>query len=328
MKDNKMKNLVDLSKFPKIKGYDFNEKFDFNNFVKSYSTSGIQAASLGSAISITDTMIREKVPIFLSFTSNMISSGMREIIAWLTKEKKIAVLCTTGGGVEEDAIKARMPFVVGDFEAKGKILLDAGISRIGNIYNSDEHYTYFEFFITEVFEELLKDYKEKNIAISPSRMCWIMGKKIGEKEDYDKKTSFLYWAYKNNLPVYSPGIIDGTIGNIAYYFRKTHPDFVIDVVADHLKIIDYVINSDKTGAIILGGGTAKHYVLNANIFKEGLDYAVYISTATEFDASDSGGNQEEAISWSKIKPNAPRVKVYCDASIAFPLLVAGSFGKK
>jgi len=175
---------------------------------------------------------------------------------------------------------------------------------------------------------LLKDYMEHKIAISPSRMCWIMGKKIGEKEDYDKENSFLYWAYKNSIPVYSPGIIDGTIGNIAYYFRKTHPDFVIDVVADHLKIVDYVINTEKTGAIILGGGTAKHYVLNANIFKEGLDYAVYISTATEYDASDSGGNQEEAISWSKIKPNAPRVKVYCDASIAFPLLVAGSFGKK
>jgi len=96
-------------------------------------------------------------------------------------------------------------------------------------------------------------------------------------------------------------------------------------MADHVKLIDYVLNTEKTGAIILGGGIAKHYVLNANIFKDGLDYSVYISTATPYDASDSGGNQEEAITWAKVRPNALRVKVHCDASIAFPLLVAGSF---
>ena len=101
-----------------------------------------------------------------------------------------------------------------------------------------------------------------------------------------------------------------------------------EMMEDHLKIIDYTMNCKKTGGIILGGGTPKHYILNANIFKDGFDYSVYITTATEHDASDSGGNQEEAISWAKIKPNAPRVKVNCEASIAFPLLVAATFANK
>ena len=82
------------------------------------------------------------------------------------------------------------------------------------------------------------------------------------------------------------------------------------------------------GALILGGGVSKHYVMNANIFKEGLDYAVYITTAHEFDACDSGGNQQEAMTWAKLKLDAPNVKIKCEASIAFPLLVAGSFKKK
>ena len=156
----------------------------------------------------------------------------------------------------------------------------------------------------------------------------MIGKLIGEKKEYDEKKSYLYWAYKNNIPVYCPVIIDGAIGDIAYYFRKQNPSFVIDYLADHNQLIDHVINCDKTAGIILGGGTSKHYILNAQIFREGFDYCVYISTSIEHDASDSGANQEEAISWAKIKPEAPRVKVFCEASIAFPLLVASTFAKK
>ncbi|MBT4824800.1 deoxyhypusine synthase [Candidatus Woesearchaeota archaeon] len=321
-----IKKNADLSKFPKIEGYNFNENFDFKEFLKAFSTSGIQAANLGTAIEITKTMIREKTPIFLSFTSNMISSGMREIIAFLAKEKKVAILCTSAGGVEEDAIKAHMPFHVGDFEAPGATLFESGVGRIGNIYVTNEHYSYFEPFIREVFKRLLEEQKtNSNKPITPTMISSMMGKLIGEKEEYNEQNSYLYWAYKNSIPVFCPGIIDGAIGDIAYYFKKSHPNFVIDVVSDHEKIIDYTMNCEKTAAIALGGGIAKHYILNANIFKDGLDYAVYISTAMPFDASDSGGNQEEAITWAKVKPNALRVKVYCDASIAFPLLVAGSF---
>ncbi|MBW2995719.1 deoxyhypusine synthase family protein [Candidatus Woesearchaeota archaeon] len=319
-----IKKSVDLSKLPEIKGYDFSNGVDFNRFIQSLSTSGIQAGNLGKAINLVNIMIREEAPIFLSFTSNMVSSGMRDIIAYLVRNKRVAVLCTAGGGVEEDAIKAHTPFRVGDFEAKGEMLFDAGVGRIGNIYATNEHYTHFEFFIRDVFNKLL----EEGGKITPTSICRKMGELIGEKKEYDEKNSYLYWAYKNDIPVYSPGIIDGAIGDIAYYFRKEHPEFVIDTIADHVKLIDYVLSCEKTAGLILGGGISKHYMLNANIFKEGFDYSVYISTANPYDASDSGGNQEEAITWAKIKPNAPRVKVYAEASIVFPLLVAASFAKK
>src|SRR3989344_3552732 len=115
-----IKKSVDLSRLPKIKGYDFNQKFDFREFIQALSTSGIQAANLGTAIEIVKTMRREQVPIFLGFTYNMISSGMREIIAYLVKNRQVKGLCTAGGGVEEDAIKAHTPFYVGDFDAHGE----------------------------------------------------------------------------------------------------------------------------------------------------------------------------------------------------------------
>lgn len=324
----KMKKSVDLSNLPKIDGYNFDNVFDFDTFMKSFSTSGIQAAELGSAISITNLMINENIPIFLSFTANMVSSGVRESIKYLVKNKKVSVLCTTAGGIEEDAIKAHTPFRVGSFHVKGEQLFDAGVVRIGNIYATNEHYTHFEFFINKVFEKLLDKQIVDKKPITPSSLCWMMGEVMSESKDYDFDGSIIYWAFKNKIPVYCPGIMDGAIGDIMYFFRKNHPDFVIDVLADHVKIIDYTLNCEKTGAIILGGGISKHYVLLANVFKEGLDYIVHISTSNSYDASDSGGNHEEAITWAKVKPNAPRAKVHCDASIAFPLLVATTFAKK
>jgi deoxyhypusine synthase len=88
-------------------------------------------------------------------------------------------------------------------------------------------------------------------------------------------------------------------------------------------IINLTTNAEKTGLIILGGGVSKHFTLNAQIFKEGADYAVYVNTGNEYDGSDSGAKTDEAVTWGKIKAKAPQVKVHGDASIIFPLIVAG-----
>lgn len=324
-----VKKPVDLSRLPKIEGYGFEKKTDFDNLLASFNTTGLQAAELGRAIEVVRMMIRENIPIFLSYTSNMVSSGVREHIKYLVKEKKVKVLVTAAGGIEEDAIKARSPFRVGNFDVKGETLFDSGVSRIGNIFTTNEHYTYFEFFIRKVFDRLMSEKTKDGFCIvSPSEIAEMMGAVMENEKEYDYKSSIIYWAYKNKIPVFCPGIVDGAIGDMLYFYKKTHKNFIIDTSKDHEKIIDYVLNCEKTAAIILGGGISKHYTLNANIFKEGLDYAVYISTAQGYDGSDSGGNAEEAISWAKIKTNAPHAKVCCDASIAFPLLVAASFAKK
>ena len=70
--------------------------------------------------------------------------------------------------------------------------------------------------------------------------------------------------------------------------------------------------------IILGGGVVKHHVCNANLMRNGADFAVYINTGQEFDGSDSGARPDEAVSWGKIKATARPVKVYADATLVFP----------
>jgi deoxyhypusine synthase len=322
---NQVKNYMPMDKFPKIKGYNFEEKFDFKKFLESYLNMGFQGSNLGKAFEIFKEIVDEKkkgkVKIWMSFTGNMISSGNREIIKYLVKNRLIDGITTTAASVEEDIIKCIKPFHLASFDIKGKFLYDECIGRIGNILVPYDRYLYFERFFNDFFNKLLKESKEIPCTHEITN-------KIGsyiKKNDLTKNNhddSFLYWASKNKIPVFVPGITDGAIGDMAVFFKRKNKDFKIDVVKDHLEITKLIQNADKVASVVLGGGIAKHYLLNAAIFREGFEYSIYITTANEFDGSDSGGNQEEAISWAKINPKAKRVKVIADATLVFPLLVS------
>ena len=106
------------------------------------------------------------------------------------------------------------------------------------------------------------------------------------------------------------------------------PEFTLDTAMDVKKMNDITMASEKTGLIILGGGIVKHHICNSNMMRNGADYAVYINNAAEFDASDAGARPDEAVSWGKILPDAKTVKVFGDATILFPLVVAGAFMEK
>ena len=158
---------------------------------------------------------------------------------------------------------------------------------------------------------------KRDKALCSSELIEIVGKSLENKE------SILYWAVRNKIPVFCPAITDGAMGDMIFFMKQRQPKFLVDVSEDMQRIVKLTLNAKKTGVIILGGGVAKHYTLNAQIFREGCDFAVYINTADEFDGSDSGARTDEAITWGKIKSSAPQVKVHGDATIIFPLIVAG-----
>ena len=110
------------------------------------------------------------------------------------------------------------------------------------------------------------------------------------------------------------------IGLQLYFFKQKHKDFAVDVTADLHELAQLVLTAEKTGAIILGGGISKHHIIGANILRNGLDYAVYVSTATELDGSLSGARTREAKSWGKLKEKGRHASVFCDATIALPVV--------
>ncbi|XVE69531.1 hypothetical protein DITRI_Ditri09bG0159500 [Diplodiscus trichospermus] len=332
-------------KTTKIEGYDFNQGVDYSKLLKSMLSTGFQASNLGEAMEIVNEMLdwrlsdetitedcseEEKDPdyresvrckVFLGFTSNLISSGVRDTVRYLTEHHMVDVIVTTTGGIEEDLIKCLAPTYKGDFSLPGAELRSRGLNRIGNLLVPNDNYCKFEDWIIPIFDQMLKEQLEENVLWTPSKLIARLGKEI------NNESSYIYWAYKNKIPVFCPGLTDGSLGDMLYFHSFRCPGLVIDVVQDIRAMNGEAVHASprRTGMIILGGGLPKHHICNANMMRNGADYAVYINTAQEFDGSDSGARPDEAVSWGKIRGSAKTVKVHCDATIAFPLLVAETF---
>ncbi len=305
----------------KVEGYDFNKGVNYSKIIESFKSTGFQATQFSEAIDIVNKMINDNATIFLGYTSNMVSSGLRDIFRYLVQNKKVNFVVTTAGGIEEDIIKCLGNFTIGDFRARGAELREKGINRIGNIFAPNNRYVEFEAFVQPLLEKIYQEQKKTGKFITPSDLIWRLGEEINDEK------SIYYWAWKNKIRIFCPAIMDGALGDNIYFFKYKHNDFVIDIAEDVKLLNDSTIGLKRAGALILGGGVIKHAILNALMLRNGAEYAVYINTSQEFDGSDSGALPEEAVSWGKILPDAKSIKVFGDATILFPLLVAESFAK-
>jgi len=329
-----------------ISGYDWGKGVDYEALLDSYVRTGFQATNFGMAVAEINRMLdwsladvpvaededdkytskeaREKVrtKIWLSYTSNLISSGLRETICFLAKHSMVQVMITTAGGIEEDIIKCLAPTHVGDFAIQGLGLRRRGINRTGNLLVPNDNYCYFEDWFTPILDKMHDEQEKDGIVWSPSKLIHRLGKEI------DNETSVCYWAYKNNIPVFSPAITDGSLGDMLYFHSYKRPGMVLDIVSDIRAVNDEAIKARKTGVLVLGGGLVKHHCMNANLMRNGADFCVYVNTAQEFDGSDSGARPDEAVSWGKIRCDAKPVKIYAEATLVVPLLVAKTFAAR
>ena len=278
---------------------------------------GFQATNLSRAVEIIKKMKQEKATVFLTFTSNMVASGLRGLITELCKRKFVDVIITAGGSLDHDLIRSSKKYQVGDFMMDDAELHKKGVNRIGNILVSNSCYVYLEKFMQPVFESIYKI--QSDHLASPSMIAHEIGKRT--KED-----SFLHWCTKNKIPVFCPGITDSAIGLQTYFYKQKRKDFGIDVTKDMNKLAQLSLDADKTGGIILGGGISKHHAIGVNLLRGGFDYAVYVTTASPWDGSLSGARTNEGISWGKIKDSKGKVPTHvtvdCDATIAFPLIIS------
>jgi deoxyhypusine synthase len=279
--------------------------------VEALSGCGFQATNIGVAAGIIGKMKKEGATVFLTFTSNMVASGLRGLFTELCRRKFVDAIITAGGSLDHDLIRCEKDYLLGDFVMDDARLHKKGTNRIGNILVPNECYEYLEEFIVPVFEDLYS----KNKTTCPSEMA----RAIGERT---KSDSFLHWCSKNKIPVFCPGITDSAIGLQAYFFKQRRKDFAIDVTKDMNALAQIPLNAKKTGGIILGGGISKHHAIGVNLLRGGFDYAVYVTTSSPWDGSLSGARTNEGISWGKIKENANHVTVDSDATIAFPLIIA------
>lgn len=257
----------------------------------------------------------EKTTIFLGYTSNLISSGLRETLRWLVQHKHVSAIVTTAGGVEEDFIKCMSETYIGAFSTPGAALRAKGMNRIGNLVVPNDNYCKFEDWVMPILDNMLEEQEASRdshepLNWTPSKIIARLGKEINDER------SVYYWAYKNDIPVFCPALTDGSLGDMLYFhtFKTSPAQLRVDIVEDIRRINTIAVRAKRTGMIILGGGLVKHHIANANLMRNGAESAVYINTGQEFDGSDAGARPDEAVSWGKIKPDAASVKVWFNES--------------
>ena len=290
-----------------------------NIFDQLSTSGGFESRNLAEGLEILSSMINDKECVkFLSFVAAITSTGLRGIITDMLRKKMFDVVITTCGALDHDIARYFSHYLEGSFTLNDADLLEKNIHRLGNVLVPMESYGPI---IEEKMQMFLEAaYKSGKREMSTADITKMIGENLGEG-------SFLYWAAKNNIPVIVPGIVDGGVGSQIWMFTQKHPDFKLNVVADSELLSSIIFKAKKSGSLMLGGGISKHHTLWWNQYRDGLDYAVYITTAQEFDGSLSGALVREAISWGKVTQNAKQTTIHAEITTILPFLYQALLSK-
>ena len=303
-----------------VKDVKINSDTTIEKIFEELSTSGgFEAVNLSTGLEILSEMIPdEKCVKFISFVGAVISTGLRGIIKDMIKNNWFNVAITTCGALDHDIARHYSHYKEGSFSMDDRELADQDIHRLGNVLVPMKSYGPL---IEEKMQAFLEEEYQKGVKeMSSADVCKMIGRHLGED-------SFLHWAFKNNVDVVVPGIMDGAVGSQIWMFSQKHSDFKLNLLEDANLLSGIIFKAEKSGALMIGGGISKHHTLWWNQYREGLDYAFYITTAQEFDGSLSGALVREAISWGKVTQKARETTLHAEVTTILPFIYAALVSK-
>lgn len=302
----------------KVEDFEIDGDTTIDELVEQYEKAGgFVAKKVGVAKKVLENMFKPGCTNFLSFPACIISTGTRGVIKDAVKNGLFDVIITTCGTLDHDLARVWDDYYHGSFKADDNELHRQGVNRLGNIFIPNSSYGEV---LEREMQPIIKDIvEESGSTFSTKEIIWEFGKRI------DDEDSILYWAAENEIPIYVPGITDGAFGSQLWMYWQNDKDFSIDLMKDEQELADIVFPADETGALMVGGGISKHHTIWWNQFRDGLDHAVYITTAVEYDGSLSGARVREAVSWGKVREEADYITVEGDATVLLPLILAPFF---
>ena len=274
---------------------------------------GFMAGHLAEAVEVLREGLRGSRVRVLSFTANLVATGLRGILAQLIGEGLFNVVFTTAGTLDHDIARAMGgSYLKGYFEADDNVLADRGIHRLGNVFIPVDSYgPKVEEFVSRLVEEA----RSKGEKWPLYRLLQLAGEMISDDN------SILRAAAKSGAKIFVPGWPDGAFGTALFMEAQRGNRVEIDYYEDMKALADIFFPQEgSAAALLIGGGISKHHAIWWSQFRGGLDYVVYVTTAVEYDGSLSGARPREAVSWGKVKPRARKVVVYGDATIVVPIL--------
>lgn len=273
------------------------------------------AGSLGRAFEVTLEMLTgPEYTVFLTLGGPMVPGGLRKIVQTLLDRGLIEAVVTSGSNIVHDIVEALgYKAVKGSFHADDSALRAAGIGRAGDILFPQEGFSALE---KKTYEVLDKIPEARRAGLAVSELLTDFGRSL------DDADSFLRTAARKGVPVFAPTLLDSMLGLHIWTYSQLH-NLRLDPVRDMTSLADIIYEAKKVGALILGGGAPKHFLLGANTLREGLDAAVQITLDRPEGGSVGGAPLEEAVSWKKAKAGR-LVTVVGDATMIFPILIAAA----
>lgn len=300
----------------KVEDIDIHDKNSVDQLVSQFGASGVFGAGrVKKAADILEDMINIGARIYLGLAGAMVPGGMRRVISDMIDDGMVHVLVSTGANITHDLMCSlgipqwRDLRYESDAELRSK-----GISRIYDSFLDDGAFEEFESRIQPIlgkcFESTGKD------AIAPSELIHEIGGRL------DDQHSIVASAYRRDVPVFVPAFTDSILGLQTFFYSQAH-SIRLDVLADLKRIIDISYQEGPSGAILVGGGVPKNFILQSKLVAPGaFSRCIQITTDRPEPGGLSGATLEEAVSWGKLEVEAKSITVYGDATIILPIIVA------
>jgi deoxyhypusine synthase len=204
--------------------------------------------------------------------------------------------------------------LLGKTDADDSELRERGVNRIYDVYLADEHFETLETWMGKALGELGKE------SVTAPELFDFLGSVI------EDRCSILKRAHEKGVPVFCPAFGDSIAGLHTWLHSQTNR-IVVDSVGELQRFLDICYSSKRSGVFIVGGGVPKNYILQSMLMTgKGFDYAIQLTMDRPETGGLSGATLEEAKSWGKLRADTRHVTVYCDATIALPVIVAHALG--
>lgn len=285
---------------------------------------GFQGRRLGESLNVWKNMIDDPdCTIFLGLSGAMIPAGMQACLMELVEHRYVDVIVSTGANIFHDMCEHQgVRHYRGHHHVDDSELFDKGIDRIYDVFAYEKEF--------RGVDRQIADYAASLSPYGGSSRDFIE-KMAGHLQKGRPSGTSLVSSCKNaGVPVFVPALSDSSIGIALVMARRGGADIMIDQLRDADEITQIVEQSKKTGVIYIGGGVPKNFIQQTQVIASihnndcgGHAYAIQYTTDAPHWGGLSGCTFEEAVSWGKESVDSTHVQVFCDATIALPIVVSG-----
>jgi deoxyhypusine synthase len=284
---------------------------------------GFQGRRLGESVEIWAGMIRDPdCTILLGVSGAMIPAGMQRVLMELAARNFFDVLVSTGANIFHDACEhLGVRHYQGEHRADDAELFSRGIDRIHDIYAYEKEF--------RAVDRWIADFAKGIAPFRGSSREFIDRLGMHLRREAPQGRSLVTTCVEKGIPVFVPALADSSIGISLFMARNEGAAVEVDQLADVEEITSMVEGSVRTGVVSVGGGVPKNFIQQTQVVASihgqdlgGHDYAIQYTTDAPHWGGLSGCTFEEAISWGKESPTSSRIQVFCDATIALPLVTS------